>query len=150
MNIQRLLRSLLEHKVKFLIIGAWALPAYGYERMTRDIDIFIKPTRLNAERTISALKSIGYDIVEDLKIKTLLTKKILLRQYILQIDIHPFVAGIGFDNAWKNRVETEIKGVNVYVPSIEDIIKMKEAAGRGKDKIDLEVLKEIQKRLRNK
>lgn len=150
MNIQRLLRSLLEHKVKFLIIGAWALPAYGYERMTRDIDIFIKPTRLNAERTISALKSIGYDIVEDLKIKTLLTKKILLRQYILQTDIHPFVAGIDFDNAWKNRVETEIKGVNVYVPSIEDIIKMKEAAGRGKDKIDLEVLKEIQKRLRNK
>lgn len=128
MNIQRFLRSLLEYKVKFLIIGAWALPAYGYERMTRVIDIFIKPTRLNAERTISALKSIGYDITY----------------------IHPFVAGIEFDNAWKNRVETEIKGVNVYVPSIEDIIKMKETAGRGKDKIDLEVLKEIQKRLRNK
>lgn len=149
MNIQRLLRSLLEHKVKFLIIGAWALPAYGYERMTRDIDIFIKPTRLNAERTIAALKSIGYDIVEDLNIKTLLTKKILLRQFILQTDIHPFVAGIDFDDAWKNRVETEIKGVKVYIPSIEDIIKMKEAAGRGKDIIDLEVLKEIQKRLIN-
>jgi predicted nucleotidyltransferase len=145
MDIKQLLLSLLDHKVKFIIIGAWALPAYGVTRMTGDVDIFIKPTPQNAKRTMKALQAIGYDVVRDVPPETFLKKKVLLRQYILQADIHPFVAGIDFDTAWRNRVKTEISGVDVYVPSLGDIMKMKKAAGRDKDKQDLKSLKEFQK-----
>ncbi len=150
MDIRKLLKSLLDHKVKFLVIGAWALPAFGYVRMTEDVDIFIEPTRINAKRTIEALKSIGYLAIDELSLDTILKKKILLRQYILKTDIHPFVKGVSFRQAWKNRKLSTIKGFKVFVPSLDDLITMKKKAGRGKDKTDLEVLKEINKQLKEK
>ena len=150
MDIQKLLQSLLDHKVTFLVIGAWALPAYGYNRMTQDIDIFIEPTEKNARRIIPALKAIGYDVVDGVDVTIFLTKKVLLRQYILRTDIHPFVSGVSFEEAWAHRIETEIKGIKVLVPALEDFITMKETAGRDKDKIDLEVLREIQRQRNRK
>lgn len=38
MDTERLLRSLKENKVSFLVIGASAFPAYGYARATLDMD----------------------------------------------------------------------------------------------------------------
>ncbi len=146
MDIKTLLQSLLEHKVQFLVIGAWALPAYGYERMTRDIDILINPTDENIQNTMKALKKTGYDI-DELEYKELFkTKKILFRQYILHTDIHPFATGITFEDVWESKVETTIKGIKVFIPSLDALIQMKSAAGREKDKLDLLFLQEVQKR----
>ncbi len=147
MTIQKLLRSLAEHKVKFVVIGAWAFPSYGYSRSTYDIDIFFEPTKANGKRIIAALKNCGYYAVEDLPIEDLLKKKTLFRQYVLDTDIHPFVAGTTFAEVWKTKKETEIEKVKVYVPALDKIIAMKKAAGRAKDLADLEPLEEIQRQL---
>lgn len=45
MDVEGLLKSLKEHKVRFVIIGATAFPVHGYSRATLDIDVFIEPTR---------------------------------------------------------------------------------------------------------
>lgn len=150
MDIKTLLQSLLGHKVKFLVIGAWALPAYGYSRATQDIDIFFSPTQANARKVRAALYAVGYTVIELLTVQQILSKKILLRQYVLQTDLHPFVAGVNFETAWKSRREVEIKGLKVFVPSLDNLIAMKKAAGRLKDLGDLEVLKEIQKQISKK
>jgi hypothetical protein len=118
--------------------------------MTRDIDIFVEPTRANARRTIAALLDVGYDSVMDVPPEIFLTKKVLLRQYVLQADIHPFVKGVSFKDAWKRRKKTNIKGLGVFVPSLEDLIIMKRAAGRKRDKLDLEVLEAIHQRVSKK
>jgi predicted nucleotidyltransferase len=145
MTVKKLLQSLHEYKVKFLIIGAWALPAYGISRNTADIDIFIKPTKINAGRTKKALRSVGYLVVDDAPVELFLQKKLLIRQYALQTDIHPFVAGVkSFDLIWKRKNATEIEGIEVFVPCLSDLIDMKAAAGRAKDKIDLQALRKIQ------
>ncbi len=149
MDIKTLLKSLLDHNVKFLIVGAWALPAYGYERMTRDVDIFIEATRENAKKCIEALQSIGYHAILDLSVEELLKSKVLLREYILRVDIHPFIMGVDFYEVWKNKMETEVKGFKVYVPSLDDLIKMKEITGRDKDKQDLKILKKIKDKAGN-
>ncbi len=140
MDIKTLLQSLLDHKVKFLVIGAWALPAYGYERPTRDVDIFFEPTEANARNLVRGLQTTGYDGVQDLSIEHILKKKILFRQFILQTDIHPFVKGATFEDAWKSRVETEIKGLRVFVPSFDMLLNMKRAANRERDKEDVRQL----------
>ena len=145
MDIKTLLHSLHAHKVEFLVIGAWALAGHGIPRMTADIDIFIKPTRINAGRTRRALIASGFEVARDASIELFLKKKVLVRDYIVQTDIHPFVKGIDYTTAWENKVETELFGVKVFVPSIEDLITMKKAAGRAKDKIDLKMLKKIQR-----
>lgn len=145
MTIQKLLKSLVENKVMFLVIGAWALPAYGYTRSTYDIDIFFEPTKANVGRIIKALEVVGYRGFEDLSTEDLLNKKTLFRQYVLDTDIHPFVAGAEFKDTWKKKKETVIEGVKVYIPDLDSLIKMKKAAGRNKDLADLEHLEEIKK-----
>ena len=139
MDTESLLRSLKEHKVKFVIIGATAFPVHGYSRATLDIDIFIRPERANAEKTLAALKKFGYD-VRDVTVDELLTKKILIRQYLVETDIHPYVKGVSFDDVWKNKVKSKFGDTFVWFASLDDLIKMKKAAGRPKDIEDLKYL----------
>lgn len=144
MDTEKLLRLLKEHKVDFVIIGATAFPVYGYSRATLDIDIFIRPDKDNAERTIVALKDFGYDM-SDVSVEDLLAKKILIRQYLIETDIHPFVKGMTFDKVWKNKVRAKFGDTFVYFASLNDLIKMKRAAGRGKDLEDLKYLLKLKK-----
>ena len=41
-----MLQALGEEKVRFLLVGAYALAAYGFPRSTMDIDIWVAPTML--------------------------------------------------------------------------------------------------------
>lgn len=145
MDIENLLKLLKEYKVRFVIIGAMAFPYYGYSRTTLDTDIFIEPTEENAKRTWKALKKFGYDVA-DITIKDLLNKKLLIRQYMVETDIHPFVTGITFKQVWKHKKSGKIGNISVHFASLDDLIKMKKAAGRPKDKEDLKSLKKIKRK----
>jgi hypothetical protein len=92
MDTEGLLRCLNARKVRYVVIGATAFPIHGYARATLDVDVFIEPAEANARATLDALADFGYDVT-DLTVQDLLTKKVLIREYVLQADIHPFVAG---------------------------------------------------------
>ena len=145
MEVEELLRLLKEHKVRFVIIGATAFPVHGYSRATLDTDLFIEPTPANAKRTHTALQAFGYDM-SDVSVDDLLTKKVLIRQYIVETDIHPFVKGISFERVWANKVKARFGRTFAWFASLDDLIEMKRAAGRSKDKEDLKFLR----RLKNK
>lgn len=142
---EKLLQLLNEHKVTYLVIGATAMAAHGYIRATKDIDILILATKKNAANTMKALQKFGYDI-SDLTVDEVLAKKILFRGYWLETDIHPDVKGVtNFEVLWKNRLEADYKGTPAYFASLNDLIKMKRAAGRPKDKVDLDYLINLKK-----
>jgi predicted nucleotidyltransferase len=145
MDTEKLLKLLKENKVIFLVIGASAFPVYGYARATLDIDLFVKPDLENIRKTIKALKEFGYDLA-DLAAKDFMENKILIRQYMVEADIHPFVEGVTFDEVWKNKIAAKYGDTEVYFPSLDDMIKMKKAAGRPIDMEDLKYLQEIKKR----
>jgi len=145
MNTENLLKSLKEHKVRFVIIGATAFPVHGYSRATLDIDLFIEPSEDNARRTRESLKSFGYD-VSDITVNDLLTKKVLIRQYLVETDIHPFVKGVSFDSIWSNKVKAKFGDVFVWFASLDDLIKMKKAAARPKDADDLKFLRRLKQK----
>ena len=136
MDTESLLKSLKEHRVQFVIIGATAFPVHGYSRATLDVDIFINPEKENAERTLAALRDFGYDVT-DITVEELLTKKILIRQYLVETDIHPFVKGVSFDRVWVNKTKAKLGDTFSWFASLDDLIKMKRAAGRPKDIEDL-------------
>lgn len=145
MDIRNLLELLNENSCKYLVIGALAFPHYGYARATLDIDIFIEPSPGNADKVHHALDAFGFD-VSDIATRDLLDFKLLIRDYALQLDVHPFVTGVEFDNVWSSRVQTSIKGIPVWLPSLEDLIVMKKAAGRQKDLEDLRYLERLRDR----
>jgi len=145
MDTEKLLKLLKENKVIFLVIGASAFPVYGYARATLDIDLFVKPDLENIKRTIKALEEFGYDLT-DLTPKDFLENKVLIRQYLVEADIHPFVKGITFDRAWENKIKARFGDTEVFFPSLDDMIKMKKAAGRPIDLEDLKYLLELKKK----
>lgn len=127
-----------------MVIGATAFPVHGYARATLDIDLFIAADPVNAQRTRRALEAFGYDM-SDVNIQDLLKKKLLIRQYAVETDIHPFVKGITFERVWKHKVKAQYGGTYVWFASLEDLIKMKRAAGRAKDLEDLKYLEGLKK-----
>jgi hypothetical protein len=145
MDTEKLLKLLKENKAVFLVIGASAFPIYGYARATLDIDLFVKPDLKNIKRVMKALREFGYDIT-DLLPEDFLKNKVLIRQYTLEADIHPFVKGITFEESWKNRISAKFGETRVNFPCLDDMIKMKKAAGRNIDLEDLKYLREIKKR----
>jgi len=145
MDIESLLRLLNAHEVRYFIIGASAFPIHGYARATLDLDIFIEATAENARRTLETLAEFGYDM-SDVTLPDLLTKKLLIRHYGMETDVHPFVAGVTFDEIWRNHVEDRVGDTPAYFASLDDLIRMKQAAGRPKDLEDLRVLRELKQR----
>jgi predicted nucleotidyltransferase len=141
-DIECLLRSLNDHSVEYVLIGATAFPVHGYARATLDIDVFIRATPQNAQRTREALTTFGYDL-SSVTDEELLTKKILIRQYLVEADIHPFASGVTFDEVWARRVQDRIGQTPTAFASLDDLIRMKEAAGRPKDLEDLRVLRRL-------
>jgi len=109
-----------------------------------DIDIFIRPIKSNARRTWLALREFGYDVT-DIKIDDLLKKKLLIRQYVVETDIHPFVKGVSFERVWRNKVRAKFGKTFVYFASLDDLIRMKRAAGRVQDLEDLKYLLRLKK-----
>jgi len=134
-----------ENKVRFVIIGATAFPVYGYSRSTLDIDIFIEAKFPNAEKTRHALSEFGYDMT-DITVKDLLTKKVLVREYMVETDIHPFVKGTIFETVWARKVKAKLGNTAVWFASLDDLIKMKKAAGRAKDIEDLKYLLKLKRK----
>jgi predicted nucleotidyltransferase len=145
MDIESLLKSLNAHCVEYVVIGATAFPVHGYSRSTLDVDIFIRPDPANAERVLDALREFGYDVT-DLTVDDLMSFKILLRQYLVEADIHPFVTGITFEQVWRNKVCNLYGETPTAFASLDDLIQMKQAANRPKDQDDLKYLLAIKER----
>lgn len=144
MDTENVLQSLNVQGVRYVVIGASAFPAHGYGRTTLDLDVLIEPTEKNAELTRTALTDLGYDVT-DVTAQEMLEKKILFRQYILDLDIHPEAAGVTFAQVWKNKVRRKFRKTFAFFASLDDLIKMKRAANRPKDREDLKALLALKK-----
>jgi predicted nucleotidyltransferase len=142
------LKLLNENKVDYVIIGATAFPVYGYARATLDIDIFVRPEKENIKRLRKSLIAFGYDLT-DVSLEDLMNNKLLIRQYDVETDIHPFVKGMEFEEMWKNKIKARYGETEVYFPSLDDMIKMKESAGRARDLEDLKFLRKIREKREN-
>jgi predicted nucleotidyltransferase len=144
-DTEHLLRSLNEAGVRYVLIGAVAFPVHGYARSTQDVDVFVEASEENARRVLEALRRFGYD-VSDLTVSDLQTFKILIRGYAVNPDIHPYVEGATFEEVWSRRVLQAVGSTTAPFASLDDLIRMKEAAGRPKDLEDLKYLRRLKDR----
>ena len=140
-DFAEMLSALSEAGAEFLIVGAHALAAHGIVRATGDLDVWVKPTRENAERVMRALRAFGTPLM-DLPIDDL-TKTDPVFQVGVEpsrVDILSGISGVGFDEAWSRRMVLNLEGATVPVLSRADFVMNKRASGRTKDLLDLELL----------
>jgi hypothetical protein len=127
-----------------LLVGGYAVAAYGYPRFTGDMDLWIQTSSENAENVFRVCREFGFD-VPNLKVELFTDPKQMIRMGHppLRIEILNSVSGLSFEAAWKNRIESLWDGVPVILISLNDLRTNKLASGRLKDLADLENLPEV-------
>jgi hypothetical protein len=134
--------ALNSNKVEYVIVGSFALAFHGHPRATGDIDIWIRPTSLNAQAALKALKDFGFENI-DLKEDDILSGKIIQLGYPpVRIDIITVLDGLNSDEIWNSRQLGKFGNLEVAYIGRDAFIKNKRALGRHKDLADLEMLGE--------
>jgi len=131
------------HDVDYMIVGAYALAFHGAPRYTGDIDIFVKPDPINAQRIMVALDEFGFGSVgltaADFESRD---KVIQLGVLPVRVDIITSITGVSWEDAVTGRAKGKYGDIPVYFIGREQFISNKKALGRKKDFADLEALGE--------
>ena len=143
-DYKELLHALSDERVEFLLVGAYALAAYGYPRATVDIDIWVKPDSENAGAVLRALHRFGAPL-HDLSKADLENDDTVFQIGVAprRIDIITGASGLEFETTFRNSIEVQIDDLVVHIPSVADLIRNKRASGRTKDLADAEALEEL-------
>jgi Nucleotidyl transferase of unknown function (DUF2204) len=139
-----LLSTLNAHRVKYLVIGAYAVGIYAQPRATKDLDIWVKADPDNARAVFAALAEFGAPL-RDLAPADFEVPGPFFRigREPVGIDILTAIPGVEFEGAWSRRVEAvldEETGLRAAVISREDLLIAKQAAGRRQDLADIEAI----------
>lgn len=131
------IRILKRHRVRFLVIGGYAMAHHGLVRATNDVDVLIATDDANVSRVRAATREfVGAEPSDS----ALRPPRGMFRigPPSAHVDVTTKIDGIGdFERAWKRRSRGEFFGVPVGYLSIEDMQRTKRAAGRPKDLGDL-------------
>ena len=135
------IRILNRHRVRFVVIGGYAIAFHGLPRATDDVDVLIDRTEANVRRVEQAL----------IEFAGTAPKPHVFRQRRgivriggdpIHIDITTKVDGIQqFGPVWARRVRGDFLGELANYISMADLLRTKRAANRPKDQGDIEFLR---------
>ena len=140
-DFKEFLQLLNAHKVKYLLVGGYAVGYHGYPRATADMDIWVQMDAQNAERIVTVLKEFRFDIPE-LAVELFLQENRIVRMGVppVKIEIMTTISGVSFADCYDKRVVDELDSVEVHLISLWDLKENKKSSGRYKDLNDLENL----------
>ena len=140
-DYEELLKLLNKNKVRYCVVGAYAVAFYATPRYTKDMDIFIKPCIENAHRVIKTLNEFGFKRLK-LKEKDISRKgKIIQLGYEpVRVDIMTSIEGCSFEEAWKTKISATYGRQKIFFIGINELLKNKRTSKRKQDKIDLDIL----------
>lgn len=140
-DFKEFIQSLNANKVRYLVVGGYAVAFHGYPRYTKDIDIWIAREKQNAGRIIQALHEFGFGSLELEPGDFLEPDTIIQLGYPPnRIDLLTELEGVEFAECYATRIETEIESVLLPFIDLEHLKKNKKATGRLQDLADLENL----------
>lgn len=128
-----------KHKVRYVVVGGYAVIFHGYPRFTGDMDVFYDVEQKNIEALIFALKEFGFDL-PSLNAQELAKKGqiVQLGQPPNRIDLINRITDGEFSSVWQKKIAGNYGEAAVFYIHLEDLIKNKKAVARPKDQQDLE------------
>lgn len=145
----RALRVLIEENVRFVVIGGLAGRMWGSPTITNDLDICYERSGPNFVRLAAALRrlearlrGVPEDVPFQLDERTLkFGDSFTFETTAGPLDCLGTPAGTtGFNDVVRNATELDVDEMRVLFASLDDLMRMKKAAGRPKDLIELEIL----------
>ncbi len=138
-DFKELLLALNAAGVEYLIVGAYALAAYGRPRYTGDLDIWLAASPQNAIRVMNALGAYGV-LPGGLSADDFAAagQVIQLGYPPLRIDFLTSIDGVDFAGACARAPLMDLDGVQARVIGASDLITNKRATGRPRDLADID------------
>lgn len=150
-NFLKVIDALNKENVDYILIGGVAVILHGFERLTRDIDIFIKPTPDNIQKLKKAL----FSVYQDSEIEVLSCEefyKYPVIRYGTPNDFYIDLIGrIGEFTVYEDLKYDciEVHNIKVRIATTETLFKLKKDTIRDKDKMDARFLKKLIKIKKN-
>lgn len=152
MLITKVARVLKKFNVPYAIVGGHAVALHGFVRGTLDIDLVINWTQKNLIAFEKAINEIGLISRSPIDAKNLFKNKqnfisgknmiawnfINPANSLEQIDLI-----IDYNLAGKDTVKKRVRGEDIVIISLDDLIEMKSKSNRKQDRADVEALKEL-------
>lgn len=142
-ELSNIISALNENEIEYAVCGGLALTIHGFPRATFDIDVLIRPESLEKAYEIAA--RYGFDIRGlDMSFKE---KAVEIRR-VSKIDETGEVLPLDYllvtpqvEDVWETKEKLDWEGKTLWIVSREGLIKMKQLAGRDKDLIDIDRIK---------
>jgi hypothetical protein len=148
-DFEEFIASLNAHRVRYLIVGAYAVGFHARPRATKDIDVLVDRTAANARRVCACLLSFLGTPAPNITEAKLQNPRTLVVLGVppVRIDVLTSIDGVpSFAAAWKRKVEGRYGRTPALFLSLADLMAAKAATGRPQDLADLDVLRRVASR----
>lgn len=146
-DFEDLLQMLGRRRVRYLIIGGLAFIYHARPRYTKDMDLWIDPTKENVKRANIALAEFGspYLLNPD-------SDEEILQLGVApdRIDLLRAITGVRFATAWKNRIRGKYGRVNANWIDLNSLLRIKSRIDHPRHQEDVRVLREVRRRWKRK
>ena len=140
-DFKEFIQSFNDNRVRYLVVGAYAVALHGHPRYTKDLDVWIDTSRENAERVVRSLDQFGFGSLGLQADDLMAPNQVIQLGYPpIRIDLLTTLPGVEFSTCYASKVPVALDGVNVDFIDIENLKKNKKAVGRPQDLADLENL----------
>ncbi|MCG3126648.1 MAG: hypothetical protein CHACPFDD_01499 [Phycisphaerae bacterium] len=138
-DFREFLRLLGSAKIRYLLVGGYAVAFHGHPRTTGDMDVWVAVDPENTARLVDVLRAFGFtDVSRELFLEP--GRVIRMGNPPVRIKILTHVSGVDFDKCYARRQVELLDGIRVSLISLADLRRNKRAAGRPKDLADLSAL----------
>jgi len=142
-DFKEFIELLNKNRVRYLVVGGYAVALHGHPRYTKDLDVWIELTPENASNILKALEQFGFGSLDLKQDDFLQADQIIQLGYPPnRIDIMTSLKELTFKDCFNSRLKVEIEGVQINFIDIDNLKKNKRASGRLQDLADLENLEE--------
>ncbi|MEW5800441.1 MAG: nucleotidyltransferase [Bacteroidota bacterium] len=148
-NFREFIELLNSKKVKYMVVGGYAVGLYGYPRYTGDLDVWIKPNLENSKKVFEVLKAFGFGSL-DINAESFL-KEDLVHQFgypPLRIDVLTGISGLTFEQSYRRKKKMIVDGVAVNVVHLDDLKYNKIKSGRPEDFYDVKKLEQVKQNVK--
>jgi hypothetical protein len=124
---KEIVNALNKFGVEFILVGGLAVSWYCSSRQANDMDVLVNPTKGNSEKVANALARLGLNGFASDSFANLGVQAPIKKFHYADI-ITPARGELTFEELMKGSIIGKLFDIPVYIPSIENLIKMKESA----------------------
>ena len=136
-----------EKRVRYVVVGGYAVAFHGHPRTTGDLDVFMELSLKNAKLMLSVFEAFGFN-TEGTAPEFFMDRGQVVRlgREPLKLEILNDISGVSFAECWAHRVKAPLGDLRINFIDLERLLANKQASGRLKDKLDVSELSKVKRR----